>query len=208
MGRYHNTDPVLINYLIRLGVEKRGEDYLSFPRRVLFDKIGYGPHWCHWCSKNINWNPGKRGGGGRTLVCDHIDGDIRNNDPMNLVPACQGCNAMRNRRVRDGELFIVRHSKRNRAIRRTCETCQRSFLALNAQVRIGNGRYCSHSCAARASRRNSEPAFVIRRCEQCNQSFQLQNSPARFAAGRGRFCSKSCHMKHQWAVGTFARKHP
>jgi CubicO group peptidase (beta-lactamase class C family) len=40
VGRYHNTDPVLINYLIRLAVEKRGEQYLSFPQRALFDKIG------------------------------------------------------------------------------------------------------------------------------------------------------------------------
>jgi CubicO group peptidase (beta-lactamase class C family) len=40
VGRYHNTDPVLINYLIRLGVERRNEDYLSFPQRALFDKIG------------------------------------------------------------------------------------------------------------------------------------------------------------------------
>jgi CubicO group peptidase (beta-lactamase class C family) len=40
VGRYRNTDPVLINYLVRLGVEKRGEEYLSFPQRVLFDAIG------------------------------------------------------------------------------------------------------------------------------------------------------------------------
>ena len=40
VGRYRNTDPVLTNYLIRLGVEKRGEEYLSFPQRALFDKIG------------------------------------------------------------------------------------------------------------------------------------------------------------------------
>ena len=40
VGRYRNTDPVLINYLVRLGVEKMGEDYLSFPQRALFDKIG------------------------------------------------------------------------------------------------------------------------------------------------------------------------
>jgi len=40
VGRYRNTDPVLTNYLIRLGVEKRGEDYLTFPQRALFDKIG------------------------------------------------------------------------------------------------------------------------------------------------------------------------
>ena len=40
VGRYRNTDPVLINYLIRLAVEKRGEEYLSFPQHALFDKIG------------------------------------------------------------------------------------------------------------------------------------------------------------------------
>jgi len=40
VGRYRNTDPVLTNYLIRLAVEKRGEDYLSWPQRNLWDKIG------------------------------------------------------------------------------------------------------------------------------------------------------------------------
>jgi len=40
VGRYRNTDPVLSNYLIRLAVEKRGEDYHSFPQRALFDKVG------------------------------------------------------------------------------------------------------------------------------------------------------------------------
>ena len=40
VGRYRNTDPVLINHLIRLGVEKLGEDYHAFPQRALFDRIG------------------------------------------------------------------------------------------------------------------------------------------------------------------------
>lgn len=40
VGRYHNSDPVLTNYLIRLAVEKNGGDYHSFPQRELFDKIG------------------------------------------------------------------------------------------------------------------------------------------------------------------------
>ncbi|MGB5079040.1 MAG: serine hydrolase [Sphingorhabdus sp.] len=40
IGRYRNTDPVLTNYLIRLAVEKGGEDYLTFPQRALFDRIG------------------------------------------------------------------------------------------------------------------------------------------------------------------------
>jgi CubicO group peptidase (beta-lactamase class C family) len=40
VGRYRNTDPVLTNYLIRLAVEKRDEEYLSFPQRALFDSLG------------------------------------------------------------------------------------------------------------------------------------------------------------------------
>ncbi|MDA0329468.1 MAG: serine hydrolase [Gemmatimonadetes bacterium] len=40
VGRYRNTDPVLANYLVRLAVEGRGEEYHSFPQRALFDKIG------------------------------------------------------------------------------------------------------------------------------------------------------------------------
>lgn len=41
VGRYRNTDPVLTNYLIRLGVEGTlREDYHAFPQRALFDRIG------------------------------------------------------------------------------------------------------------------------------------------------------------------------
>ena len=40
VGRYRNSDPVLINYLNRLGIEKLGEVYHTFPQRALFDKIG------------------------------------------------------------------------------------------------------------------------------------------------------------------------
>jgi CubicO group peptidase (beta-lactamase class C family) len=40
VGRYRNTDPVLVNYLVRLAVEERGLDYHSFPHRALLDKLG------------------------------------------------------------------------------------------------------------------------------------------------------------------------
>lgn len=40
VGRYHNSDPVLTNYLVRLGVEKQGGNYHAFPQKALFDKIG------------------------------------------------------------------------------------------------------------------------------------------------------------------------
>lgn len=41
IGRYRNSDPVTVNYLVRKGVEEElGEDYLTYPQRALFDKIG------------------------------------------------------------------------------------------------------------------------------------------------------------------------
>ena len=40
VGRYRNSDPVLANYLIRLAVEGRGDNYHAFPQRALFDNLG------------------------------------------------------------------------------------------------------------------------------------------------------------------------
>lgn len=40
VGRYRNSDPVLTNYLIRLAVEGREENYWEFPQRHLFDRLG------------------------------------------------------------------------------------------------------------------------------------------------------------------------
>ena len=38
--RYRNSDPLTLGYIIQNIVEARGDDYLSFPRKALFDKIG------------------------------------------------------------------------------------------------------------------------------------------------------------------------
>ena len=40
VGRYRNSDPLTINYLIKQAVEAKGEEYLSYPQRHLFDKLG------------------------------------------------------------------------------------------------------------------------------------------------------------------------
>ena len=40
VGRYRNSDPLTINYLIKQAVMARGEEYLSYPQRRLFDKLG------------------------------------------------------------------------------------------------------------------------------------------------------------------------
>lgn len=58
-------------------------------RKVLYDKIGPGPHACHWCGCAVTW-------GGLSLTADHLDFDRANNAPSNLVPACNSCNVRRN----------------------------------------------------------------------------------------------------------------
>jgi CubicO group peptidase (beta-lactamase class C family) len=40
MGRYRNDNVMLLGALIKQAVEKRGEQYLTYPQRALFDKIG------------------------------------------------------------------------------------------------------------------------------------------------------------------------
>jgi CubicO group peptidase (beta-lactamase class C family) len=40
VGRYRNCDPMTLGFLVRQAVERRGEEYLTYPQRALFDKIG------------------------------------------------------------------------------------------------------------------------------------------------------------------------
>jgi len=72
----------------------------SVHRIVLFKKIGWGPHLCHWCGDHINWTEGARASGtwGGVLVVDHVDHDRANNRPSNLVPACFTCNVGRTKK--------------------------------------------------------------------------------------------------------------
>lgn len=39
-GRYRNSDPLTLGYIVRETVRARGEEYLTFPQRALFDRIG------------------------------------------------------------------------------------------------------------------------------------------------------------------------
>jgi CubicO group peptidase (beta-lactamase class C family) len=40
VGRYRNSDPLVLNALIKRAVVARGEEYLSYPQRQLFDRLG------------------------------------------------------------------------------------------------------------------------------------------------------------------------
>lgn len=62
-------------------------------RARLFDAIGPGTHPCYWCGCWVAWTGWI--GAIKRLVADHLDGDIQNNEAVNLVPACLTCNSAR-----------------------------------------------------------------------------------------------------------------
>jgi CubicO group peptidase (beta-lactamase class C family) len=39
-GRYRNSDPLTLGYIVRETVRRRGEEYLTYPQRALFDALG------------------------------------------------------------------------------------------------------------------------------------------------------------------------
>lgn len=40
VGRYRNSDPMTLGFLVQQAVRQRGEEYLTYPQRALFDAIG------------------------------------------------------------------------------------------------------------------------------------------------------------------------
>lgn len=62
-------------------------------RVVLHAVIGEGPHPCHWCGRTVVWVRAEDDE--VLLVVDHLDENVQNNTPANLVPSCSRCNSTR-----------------------------------------------------------------------------------------------------------------
>lgn len=100
---------------------RRGYGMKLQHRFVLFDKIGYGPHWCHWCGCPINWLAG--------LYTDHVDAVKTNNAPSNLVESCTTCNTRRVHEdgCRNGHPWTPETTLFSTQGRRMCSICQEAY---------------------------------------------------------------------------------
>lgn len=123
--------------------------YLPEHRVLLWNRIGPGPHPCHYCGTLIDWLPGEYTKKG-ALGVDHIDRNRANNNPSNLVPSCQACNNRNtSRTVLDEEPFVARaNGTRLRGESRDCMACGVKFITY-PDPRPNRGLYCSRSCARR-----------------------------------------------------------
>lgn len=89
-GSFEAPIRALVPYVETNGYVKVGHRYVH--REVLFAKIGDGEHPCNWCGRVLTW--------GLDLLTDHVDGDKLNNEPSNLVPACNPCNVRRGKQAK------------------------------------------------------------------------------------------------------------
>jgi hypothetical protein len=62
------------------------EGYVYEHRKVLYDKLGAGPHACHWCGLVLGWDK---------MTADHLNAVRDDNREENLVPSCLTCNQAR-----------------------------------------------------------------------------------------------------------------
>lgn len=93
-------------YEIYVGYEHPGAlscGITRYHRIVLWDKIGPGIHACHWCGRDVYWDRLITEDWYTTLVVDHVDWNKSNNDPDNLVPACNACNVSKDRKNPNGK---------------------------------------------------------------------------------------------------------
>lgn len=128
-------------------------------RKILYDTIGVGPHPCHWCGRQVEWRTGSEAVS--ALVVDHLDHDKLNNDPSNLVPACNACNGKRLKgenwtpwapgmpvsqprfltRCRKGHLLTAENLYvRPDTGQRRCLTCRRAYSKRKGAERTGKQR--------------------------------------------------------------------
>lgn len=165
---------------------------VAVSRLVLYDKIGSGPHKCHWCGSSLEWRIGTSSHAPDALFVDHLDWDRLNDDPANLVASCGDCNARRaapGRRnaIQPGELTVPIGKNRTRAVRRVCEACGREFLTSPTK----HARFCSRQCAnGRGSFGRGDPLKPRRRtqrkCRTCGQWFVT------FPSRPAKYCSRTC----------------
>jgi len=81
-----------------------------------------------------------------------------------------------------------------------CKLCEKEFETTGYRISVGRGKYCSHSCSAKARTGKRNPNWrggrhVERTCVICGKTFY----PTKYQVGdgNGRTCSDECrHIEH------------
>lgn len=89
-----------------------------------------------------------------------------------------------------------------------CVNCSDVFAALTAEIKRGNGKFCSHSCSAIYGniyrKKRLSPNCV---CAQCNKEFYRNASKRKNSKSGLQFCSRKCKDIAQ-RIGGIEAIHP
>lgn len=87
--------------------------------------------------------------------------------------------------------YFLKTMRPDHYIERICEKCGKTFTTHSGQVKLGNGKYCSRSCARSGSptRKRLSPTVV---CENCGKHFSKYKAEITKNKGDKHFCSPDC----------------
>lgn len=75
-----------------------------------------------------------------------------------------------------------------------CRHCQKTFQALEKELKRGNGKFCSISCASKSRKRDKDFNAT---CAQCAMPFYAKTSRFDQTKSGLLFCSRACKEKAQ-----------
>lgn len=102
LGKYTNADGYVFIYRPEHPLSRAKDGFVREHRAALYDKLDGSTPVCHWCHAALSWE---------TCRADHLDENTSNNDPHNIVPACNICNLKRGK-ARALETYKQRHGAR------------------------------------------------------------------------------------------------
>lgn len=109
---------------------------------------------------------------------------------------CSVCGGLMHRQSKTcRKCYISNKNKLAKYIQRNCEYCGRIFHTHEGQLKVGQGKYCSRSCARKGSpTRKREREFI--KCFQCGSEVERHISEIKKRKGDKDFCSSKCWYEY------------
>lgn len=108
-------------------------------RLVAYEKIGSGPHKCHWCGCDVEWK-----------YCSHTCSSKANYSEGKTLRN----KVYRSKRwINSTETTVeIVPGHRTRAVEKCCGWCGQKFLCSISEHHKGNGKFCSIGCRVAINR--------------------------------------------------------
>lgn len=112
------------------------------------------------------------------------------------------------------ECYIKEKVKPENYINKTCPVCKKQFIVHISQIKRGQGKYCSRTCARSGSPTRKRNRLTVSCCI-CGKKFEKHRSEIKKNIMDKHFCSPECWYKYNqrenhyaWTGGQHERMNP